>query len=147
MDKNMDKNMDNTLTLVAKLNYLMNEMVYEELKKIYPEGLSTSHGSIIFCLKSKKSVTMGEIAEEIQKSPQTVTALVSKLVKYGYAETIKDEVDKRVRCVRITEKGETLLDEIVIISKKLYAKQYMNIDNEERKAFRKTLQKMIGNFY
>ncbi len=138
--------MDNTLTLIAKLNYLMNEMIYEELKKSCSEGLSTSHGAIILALDSKESVTMGYLSERIQKSPQTVTALVSKLVKYGYAETVKDEMDKRVTYVRITAKGKKLADEIVIISKDLYERQYINISNEEKDSFRKTLMSMINNF-
>ncbi len=138
--------MDNTLNLIAKLNYLMNEMIGEELKKNCLDSLSTSHGTIIIELNSKETMTMGELSEKIQKSPQTVTTLVSKLVKCGYAETIKDESDKRVTHVKITTKGKNLLSEIEVISKALYETQYININDEEKENFRATLKNMINNF-
>jgi len=53
------------------------------------KGLVTSHGDILYALFQKRTLTMKEIAEGIEKDKSTVTALVNKLIAHGYVQKEK----------------------------------------------------------
>ncbi|SEF95165.1 DNA-binding transcriptional regulator, MarR family [Caloramator fervidus] len=50
--------------------------------------------------------TMGEVAQDLKVTMGTLTIMVDKLVKKGYVERFRSEVDRRVVLVRLTKKGE-----------------------------------------
>ena len=51
---------------------------------------------------------MSELSRRIDRDPSTVTALVRKLVKLGFAETARDETDGRATVVSLTDRGRAL---------------------------------------
>jgi DNA-binding MarR family transcriptional regulator len=52
---------------------------------------------------------LSDLAEQAQVSKQTATALVDRLEEAGYVERRRDPRDGRVRLVRLSAKGESLL--------------------------------------
>ncbi|MDO6354038.1 MarR family transcriptional regulator [Caloramator sp. CAR-1] len=50
--------------------------------------------------------TMGEVAQDLKVTMGTLTIMVDKLVRKGYAERFRSEEDRRVVFVRLTKKGE-----------------------------------------
>lgn len=136
---------DNTFALVAKANYLMNTYIEKELQKRGILGLASSHGSIIFALYENDEITMSELSKKINKTPQTVTTLVSKLIKLGYVETVKSEIDKRTTYVMLTQEGKLLFPIILEISGNLYELQYQGMSDDHIDILRSQLEKLIQN--
>ncbi|GKX32049.1 MarR family transcriptional regulator [Vallitalea longa] len=137
---------DNTLYLIGRVRVLINQFIISELKKQGITGIVPSHGKIILSLLEKENLTMSELAGNIGKDPSTITTLVKKLNDLGYTHMIKDTVDKRVNRVSLTSKGKDLEQAFVVISEKIYNRQYNNIADEEKEIFREVLRKMIDNF-
>jgi DNA-binding MarR family transcriptional regulator len=61
---------------------------------------------------STDGVAMGELARRMNCDPSYVTALVDDLTERGLATREPDLVDRRVKCVALTEMGRALADEI-----------------------------------
>ncbi len=82
---------------------------------------------------------MNELARHIDRTPQTVTSLVKKLVKSGYVETGKAPEDNRVTMAALTEPGARLAATLCRISEKIYELQYQGIPGDEIVVLRSAL--------
>lgn len=138
--------MDNTLNLIAKLNYLMQQFIVASLEKQGIKGIVPSHGAIVLVLLKCHKLPMNELAKRINKDPSTVTTLVKKLTNLGYTKISKDESDKRTHMVSLTLKGRELERVMLDVSEDLYKKQYSGINESEISTFRSVLERMIANF-
>lgn len=137
---------DNTFNLVAKLSGEMDGLIMAALKEKGVPGLVSSHGSIVAALFGGRRYTMNALAEEIGKTPQTVTMLVKKLVQYGYLQCEKSAQDRRTTIVSLTPAGEALQPIFDEISEHLYNTQYRGFSSEDITTFRRLLIKMKANF-
>ena len=137
---------DNTYTLVSKLNKAYVNEIESELKNRGYEKLVVSHGVIILKLLKDDEITMLELSKAIDKTPQTTTTLIKKLIELDFVNIYKDEKDKRITRVKILEKGEKLAQVILDISEKIYSKQYQGLTEQEIINFRNTLKKVEKNF-
>jgi len=137
---------EDIVSLIGKIRDKSNKYTVDEMEKNGISNLVTSHGDILFALFNNKKLTMAEISEKISKDKSTVTALVSKLVDYGYVEKIKDSLDSRITYVSLTTKGFELKPIFDDISSKLINKFYINVHDDEKEMLLNTLQKILKNF-
>lgn len=136
---------DNTLFLVGRIKENVDNFIVEEMNKMGMEGLVTSHGAILYALFFAHELTMTEIAERIHRDRATVTALIKKLLKYGYVAKKNNNEDKRSSIIYLTEKGKGLEEGFFEISAKIFEIEYEGITEEERMIFRKVLNKVYEN--
>lgn len=137
--------MADSFRVISRLHANMTSFVERALAE-GAEDLAASHGSILFMLFGGREATMQEIAWEIDKTPQTVTVLVNKLLRHGYVCRRKNDKDSRSYLIRLTEKGESLRPYFENVSKQLYDCQYRNFTEEEKNTLRILLAKMERNF-
>ncbi|WP_083835870.1 MarR family winged helix-turn-helix transcriptional regulator [Gordonia otitidis] len=55
---------------------------------------------------------LGEIARELRIAPRSATEVIDRLEQRGLTESSPDDQDRRARCVRVTESGRRVLDEL-----------------------------------
>lgn len=65
-----------------------------------------------FLDQSETAKTTGEIAEQLEIRQQSASELVSKLAKKSWVNKTKDDKDKRVTLVTLTEEGREMINEI-----------------------------------
>jgi MarR family transcriptional regulator, organic hydroperoxide resistance regulator len=133
------------VSLIARIRRKCHVLIIGELKRRGIPGLKTSHGDILGMLFMKNTLSMNELAGMIHKDKSTVTALVDKLVKFGYVEKAKSDIDSRVTHVGLTKKSKDLRPALSGISKKLLAAVYRNFTDEERDELVRLLRKVDGN--
>ncbi|WP_421072573.1 MarR family winged helix-turn-helix transcriptional regulator [Pelotomaculum propionicicum] len=63
-------------------------------------------------LYRKGSLSMSELAHEMQISKQQLTPLVNKLINQGLLAKKEDENDRRIVRIEVTEQGRNMLREI-----------------------------------
>lgn len=134
------------ISLISKVRDCANKFIESEMESSGVEGLATSHGDILLSLLKSEKLTMKELAEKIDKDKSTVTALVDKLIKQGYALKTRDTEDNRVVFVTLTEKGRALKPMFDEISQKLLSTVYEGISENEKEELIKTLIKIKNNF-
>ena len=138
--------MDDTFTLISRVHEQVRRFIAQELRQRGLSGIDSSHGNVIFSLMQCEELTMNELARKTDRTPQTITSLVKKLVDQGYVKTEKSREDSRVTTARLTPKGEQLAAVICEISERIYAIQYENITESEAEVLRTSLRHMYRNF-
>lgn len=101
MDKNTKKiyeTMRNLFTLVQKLDE-------ESIKKSDYNDLSRTELHALISIGTGRPKTMTHVANILEISVSTLTATVNKLVKKGYVERLRDDKDRRMVKIRLTDDG------------------------------------------
>lgn len=137
---------DDTFTLISRLDGEIRRFITEELAGAGVTNIVPSHGAIVVELMNHGPMSMNELARRIDRTPQTVTTLVKKLVEAGYVETGKAPGDSRVTMAALTGEGKGLSATLCRISEKIYEIQYDGISKEEVLILRKALKRMYDNF-
>ncbi|HBR80184.1 MAG: Transcriptional regulator, MarR family [Candidatus Uhrbacteria bacterium GW2011_GWE2_45_35] len=65
----------------------------------------------LFCVAHNQKTTMSNITEELCITPSSATSLIDNLVEEGFLERFAEASDRRVVCLKITNKGQKILDE------------------------------------
>ena len=137
---------DHVIALIARVRDRAYEFLIKELNKKRITGLVPSHGGIMSTLFRRDRASMKELSERIGRDKSTVTALVNKLVRAGYAVKEKDDEDNRITYLRLTEKGRALEMDFDEISEKLIARAFRGFSPKERESMVKAVVKMLNNF-
>ncbi len=137
---------DNTFTLISRIDGEIRRFITEQLALEGIADIVPSHGAVIVELMRHGRLPMTELARYVDRTPQTVTCLVRKLVKEGYVETGKGAEDSRVTMAGLTEKGKKLAETLQRISEQIYQIQYSGIPEADVCVLRNALMQMYGNF-
>lgn len=104
--------MDDTRhTLNELLVDLFNFILLIEEKNLQDLGvnLSMTEVHILEAVSKSESNMMSQIAKRLMVTQGTLTVSASKLVKKGYVERVRDEKDKRIVRLLLTEKADPVL--------------------------------------
>lgn len=134
------------ISLIATIREKANRLIIQEMSIREMEGLAPSHGDILSALFEYSSLTMKELAKEINKDKSTVTALVNKLLNLGYIERTRDLTDSRIVYITLTENGKNLKSDFKEISDKLIERVYKDISKNEQEVVINILTKIENNF-
>lgn len=133
------------ISLIASIREKANKLIIQEMSMRVMEGLAPSHGDILSALFKYTSLTMKDLAKEINKDKSTVTALVNKLQNFGYIERTRDLSDSRIIYITLTEKGKNLKKDFQEISDKLIERIYKDISKNEQEVLINILAKIQNN--
>lgn len=131
------------LSLVAGIHKKGNRFIIDELKKNGAAGLVPSHGDVLVCLFQNGKMTMKDIADRIHRTRPTVTVLIDKLERLGYAKREISEEDSRYTNIVLTRKGENFRSVFEKISDDLNNLLYRNLSDEEADKLDELLRKML----
>ena len=93
-------------------------------------GLSSSYALVLMSVYDTKGISPGEIAEEVQLMPSTVTRFLDKMEMKGL---IKREQCGRNMHVKITEEGKSLIPKVKKAWKALFEDYTQLIGEKETK--------------
>lgn len=99
-------------TLNELLVDLFNYILLLEEKNLRDQGvnLSMTEVHILEAIEKSESNMMSAIAKKLMVTQGTLTVSTSKLVKKGYVERVKDEKDKRIVRLILTDKASYVLE-------------------------------------
>lgn len=123
-----------------------NKLLIEELEKKGLEGIVPSHGALLMTLYVKGELPMKEIATHIKKDKSTVTALVNKLINYGYIQKKRCMSDSRSTIISLTKKGLEMKASFESISENLYDKIDNALTKDEKETLTELLFKLNNNW-
>jgi DNA-binding MarR family transcriptional regulator len=76
-------------------------------------GLTMSRFRVLLYLDTRQGTNMSQLQSRLLLSPATVTGLVDGLVNDGLVVRLRDEVDRRMVYLRLTEAGAALREEVL----------------------------------
>ena len=118
-------------------------LLVDDLKKTlknYP--INATEFSVMEFLYSKGEKSIQEIRDRILLASGSATYVVDNLEKKGYIMRNVSQKDKRVTCIRLTEEGMKLIDDIFPIHKKNTKRIFEKINDKELVILKEILKKI-----
>lgn len=142
----MNKMINNSISSISQLHTLTADFLIDELAKKGLSNIASSHGNILFQLSKVENLSMGELAQKINRDKSTTTVLIRKLIKENLVEECINEHDKRNKKISLTEKGKEYTSITSEISASLLQKFYNGFSDEEKNQFASFLERIKNNF-
>lgn len=132
----------------------MIEMILDNIKNLfYPEEwlqidmkLSKTELFAMLIVDRHGEVIMSKISDEINISMSTSTGIVDRLVKKKYLIRERSELDRRIVLIKLTEKGQNIIEELKTSMSKYLNKIYDSLTDEEIRMIGKIFIKVINAF-
>jgi DNA-binding MarR family transcriptional regulator len=114
---------------------------YNDISKaINPKGLleinlTSAQIKLLTCFSSKSELTMTELSNNLAVAMSTMTAMVDRLVNSKMVERERDNIDRRVVRIKLTNAGEKTLRKLISIRRREMKKILMNLTEKEMESY------------
>ncbi|MED4581962.1 MarR family transcriptional regulator [Brevibacillus choshinensis] len=121
---------------VEMARYFISQWLEEE------EQISPKQFILLRVLHQRGRSTVSELANILKQSNSATTIALNRLVKAGFIDRIRDEQDRRVVWVTLSEKAVPLIESLLSRRRVLLSKLLENLSDEEIVQFTHFLVKM-----
>lgn len=96
--------MATTGTQIMVLHKEISKLIKQRMKHMFDDiGLTAPQLMVVGTLKEKNSMKVSEISQILNLSNSTISGIVDRLEKMDFVQRIRDEKDRRVVLVSLTE--------------------------------------------
>jgi DNA-binding MarR family transcriptional regulator len=88
---------------------LWRELVIGFAQQLGSLELGFTQLAALYAVAGTATLTVGDLAEQLGRSPSATSRIVSGLVRSGYLERTEEPVDRRQRTLALTPSGQALL--------------------------------------
>ncbi len=127
------------LKLMISLSRTFNSMIFAVEKSLKPYGLTISEFGVLEYLYHKGEQPVQRIAEKILVTSGTITYVIDKLQKKGYAARKQCDHDKRVYYVQLTAEGEALIVDAFREHEQFLDRLFKGVNADEKRVLIKKL--------
>ncbi|MED4203627.1 MarR family transcriptional regulator [Neobacillus mesonae] len=114
-------------------------------KDIFNRQFPGSQSHILFLLERNGPKKMSEVAELLHLTPGAVTTASDKLIEHGYIARIRDEQDRRVVYLDMTNKGREAITELQEEGRMAMKKVFSHLSDKDLEFFMGTFEQAIQN--
>jgi DNA-binding MarR family transcriptional regulator len=100
---------------------------------------------VLVRLEDNEGVSQARLAEVSELDPMTMVRIVDRMEADGLLERRPDPEDRRARCMYLTAKGRSLLDEVWRLAEETRAEIFAGVARADREVFMKVLAQLHGN--
>lgn len=135
-------------TLNELLVWLFNYILYIEEKNLKERGISLSMNDVHILERIQKASdnSMSHIARTLMVTQGTLTTNIAKLVKKGYVHKFKDEQDKRITRLELTDKAYPVLEIHDEFHMNMINKTIGDLGLEENQVLNEALENILEYF-
>ncbi|MDH5164145.1 MarR family transcriptional regulator [Bacillus obstructivus] len=125
----MDKN-KTIFELIHEMDQVTNQLIIQ-WNQMFSESLGISHILVINHLNKHGKSRPSDIARSLGLTPPSLTHLSEKLIKKGFANRMRDENDRRILYLDITDEGRKVLSKAQESGKTLRKQLVQKLTDEE----------------
>ncbi|MHC1748191.1 MAG: MarR family winged helix-turn-helix transcriptional regulator [Cellulosilyticaceae bacterium] len=114
-------------------------------KKLEVHGVTRTQWIAIYYIGVGKIVTQKELADRINVKEPTIVTLIDRLQKNNLVIRCKDNNDRRVTLLSLTEKGLELHKCLLPVGEEFSKQITANISDDELRIFNKVMAQMMKN--
>jgi MarR family transcriptional regulator, organic hydroperoxide resistance regulator len=96
----------------------------------------------LLVLKEFGGLAMGELCSKVGSACSTATDLIDRMERNGYVERVRDTADRRVIRLRITVKGEEVIEKVQSASRSNLANQLTSMDQADKERLIQALEQL-----
>jgi DNA-binding MarR family transcriptional regulator len=103
---------------LAEFRYQIRRFLHFSEQMASEAGITPQQHQLLLIVKGmpvSKKATIGEVAERLQIQHHSAVELVDRLVERGFVERQRDTEDMRCVIVRLTDRGEEMLQRLSVV--------------------------------
>jgi MarR family transcriptional regulator, organic hydroperoxide resistance regulator len=127
---------------IKLLSQLMGRRFQEQLE---PLGLTPFHWIVLCCLWEQDGLATSAIGERLHQVGATLTGVIDRMEERGLVRRERDQSDRRIYRIWLTDEGKALQDVLVPMVLALYDRTFNTISNADRQQLSNLVDKMIAN--
>ena len=124
---------------LREINKILNRDLKREMIRL---DLGLSHFYILTTLYRKKVLSSGNLAKSLDVRNSTITSLVDRLVKLSLVKRRRDERDRRVVLVELTDKGKKLTEKLLTLRKERLKEIVKELPEEKVKEIYESIKRV-----
>ncbi|MDB5085904.1 MAG: MarR family transcriptional regulator [Bacilli bacterium] len=99
---------------------------------------------MLYCIQNERQCTVSQLADKMHVKPSAITVMLDRLEQHGCIVRIRDQADRRVVYVQLTETGSEYLEQVMQIRKQMIQQCLKQLPQQEFDAFLNTLEKIAA---
>ena len=125
---------------------LASQLMYRDfLDRLEPYGLTPFHYLVLCCLWEENGLPTSGIAERLKQLGATLTGVVDRMEQRNLVYRQRDERDRRIVRIWLTDEGKKLKDVLPSLGEKTIISATHDIPPAEQKIVLKFLDRIITN--
>ncbi len=105
-------------------------------------GITTEQWRVLTCIKSRGPLKPTNIASMLERSPNSISMIVDRMVKAGLLRRTRDRKDRRVVFVSMTDKGKEAVEQAVPAGWEFINKLLSTLSYDEQRALADMLERI-----
>ncbi len=97
---------------------------------------------ILELLVQRESCSMGDLAEDLSITTSAATGLISRMLKAGLVERMREDKDRRIVKVKATKKGSIIIKKLIDQRRQAVMETFSKISREDRERYIDILEKV-----
>jgi DNA-binding MarR family transcriptional regulator len=130
---------------VAQIADMVVKIARQTVQWTANENISKEQFYLLMTLKTKRRTTISDLAEQLNLTPSATTIAINRLVGLGHVSRTRDEKDRRLVWVEVTDKAMDLVASLCAHRNKLLSGMLANLTSEEIGQFIALLSKMVAH--
>jgi DNA-binding MarR family transcriptional regulator len=122
--------------IVDRILDQLTPLVARQRKALVQQGcfrqISSTHLHVLYMLVSGGALPMGKLADQLDVSLPNVTGIIERMVERGLVERTRNDDDRRIVEVGITDAGRRVIDEIDMVKRQEMANVISRLTPEEQ---------------
>lgn len=119
--------------------FIMRDFLRRQTAEFYKMKITIPQFAILDYLKRQAEQKMTDIAKIMNVTTAAMTGAIDKLVRYGYVKRAEDPRDRRVIRVKLTRKGEGLVNRLIEQRQRVLINMFGKISEKEREDYLRIL--------
>lgn len=115
----------------------------EEWNRRSGQSLNLTQARMLSVLHYGGSQKVAELADQLAVTPGAITGIADKLIKQKLVDRRRDEQDRRVVYLSLTEQGNALIGELIEKQQAFYTKVVEHLGHEDVAHLKRILSEMI----
>ncbi len=140
MAQEQQTDMDLALTAVTIIMQILRNLKHAGSEVMADVELSYPQSMIIFVLLEKGTATVSELSQQMKITPSVVSRMVDRLVEKDMVVRTRDEQDRRVVFVSLSDKGRNFLEGIAAYHADKVRDLWAAVSEKDKRTFLKLLR-------
>lgn len=125
---------------------LASQLMYRDfLERLEPYSLTPFHYLVLCCLWEEDGLSTSGIADRLKQLGATLTGVVDRMEQRNLVYRQRDESDRRVVRIWLTEEGKRLMNVLPPLGEETILSATKNISEAENKIILQLLERIISN--
>ena len=130
---------DVSLAVAGLMPHIMRGM---QLDFFVKRGVTQTQFLLLASIRAYDHCTMGTLSRSLHVSMPTVSGIVERLVRAGYAHRIPQRDDRRQVVVELTAKGRTFFQDFESVVRRRWEEAFLSLEQDELRAFHDVVTKL-----